>query len=67
MAIFWMHKEKKISGASVRLEEIILPPGNLKMSEWENKFRIAIDSSFEAIKEIKIKDRFCWHNLLGHG
>lgn len=51
----------------MQLEEIILPPGNLKMSEWENKFRIAIDSSFEAIKEIKIKDRFCWHNLLGHG
>lgn len=46
MAIFWMHKEKKISGASVHLQEIILPPGNLKMSEWENKFCIAIDSSF---------------------
>lgn len=56
MAIFWMHKEKKISGASVHLEEIILPPGNLKTSGWENKFCAAIKSSFEDIKK-KLRSR----------
>lgn len=40
----------------MHLQEIILPPGNLKMSEWENKFRIAIDSSFEDIKK-KLRSR----------
>lgn len=40
----------------MHLEEIILPPGNLKMSEWEDKFCIAIESSFEDIKK-KLRSR----------
>lgn len=40
----------------MHLEEIILPPGNLKMSEWEDKFCVAIGSSFEDIKK-KLRSR----------
>lgn len=40
----------------MHLEEIILPPGNLKMSEWEDKFCVATGSSFEDIKK-KLRSR----------